>query len=474
MFRPTLALTTVTLLASACIGDDFGPSLEEIGAGANVEDTSAEADGSVAPDAGVEPGWGENLPAVDETLLCEGLEPLGRAYELPQCPYDINHEDGAAPALLLDVQTSCDTGSVTTPPEQIHLTFPHRDASHHVAVTWQTGPDNRHALVRIGEDPDTLDRIYSGHTFTYPSLSGNLLHEVHLCGLPAGRTLYYQVGGGDTWSDVRPFTTAPEWGSDDEFVFAVAGDTRSDDYELWRQGTEQMLEAGAQFVLFSGDAVEAGPSQAQWDGFYRAAEPTFSRAPFIPANGNHDLLVVEYLGQLALPEGEDIYHLRYGNALIISMTDVTFEPGAVRGRYRDYLETILQEHEDAEWKILVNHRPFFSASTRHGSASDLQSDWMPVLDRYGVDLVFNGHDHNYERSVPIRNNARVEPGDGAIYVVSAGLGAPMYDNGAQWWTHTSEKVPSWCLVRVSGSRVEFTAYRLDGTVIDEFVWDKAQ
>ena len=165
--------------------------------------------------------------------------------------------------------------------------------------------------------------------------------------------------------------------------------------------------------------------------------------------------------------------MRFGNTLVISMTDTTLEPGALRGRYADYLEATLAEHQDATWKFLVNHRPFYSASTRHGSAEDLQDQWMPILDEYEVDVVFNGHDHNYERTVPIRNGERVELGRGTIYVVAAGVGAPMYDNGNQWWTEISEKIPSWCLVRVNGDRLEYTAYRLDGTEIDSFVWDKS-
>ena len=459
----------------ACTGDDFGVALPTDDAAAPTPDvpSSPETDATVAADvttadgSGEAPRCGDDLPPISEAA-CDSIAPLERAYPLAHCPYDMDHT-----ALLQSIYPSCDSGSPATAPEQIHLTFPHVDASSTVAVTWQTGADNRWSLVRVGDTPDTLDRTFEGHTFTYQSLGGRLLHEVHLCGLPAGQTFYYQVGGGGTWSETYAFTTAPELGSDDEFVFAVAGDTRSDDYALWSQATQQMAEAGAQFVVFSGDAVEAGPAQSQWDGFFAAAENVLTSAPFLPANGNHDLLVVEYLGQFALPEGEDVFHVRYGNALFISMTHVTFEPGAFRGRYRDYLEDTLAANQDAEWVFLVNHRPFYSASTRHGSAEDLQDEWMPLLDEYGVDMVFNGHDHNYERSVPVRNNAQVALGEGTIYVVSAGLGAPMYDNGAQWWTHKSEKIPSWCLIRVSGSRVEFTAYRLDGTVLDEFVWDKS-
>ena len=459
-------------LAVACIGDDFGDPLpdntgtEEEDAGESVEEDVEEGSGEV------EQGWGAGLPEVTDTP-CGELQELESAYELAHCPYAIDH-----PGNMTNIYATCDTGEASSLPNQIHLTFPHRDASANVAVSWKTGTDNRFSVVRVAESPDALEtdaaRYFQGHTLQFFGFTDRFMHEVHMCGLPAATTLYYQVGGGGIWSDTFSFTTAPEWGdAETEFVFAATGDTRSDTFELWAQAAEQIRDSGAQMLLFSGDAVDAGPVQAQWDGFYAAGEAALANVPFVPANGNHDLLIDTYFGQLALPEGEDIYHVRFGNTLVISMTDTTLEPGALRGRYADYLEATLAEHQDATWKFLVNHRPFYSASTRHGSAEDLQDQWMPILDEYEVDVVFNGHDHNYERTVPIRNGERVELGRGTIYVVAAGVGAPMYDNGNQWWTEISEKIPSWCLVRVNGDRLEYTAYRLDGTEIDSFVWDKS-
>ena len=48
----------------------------------------------------------------------------------------------------------------------------------------------------------------------------------------------------------------------------------------------------------------------------------------------------------------------------------------------------------------------------------------------------------------------------------------MYDNGSEWWTEVSEKVPSYGIVDVDGNELSFTAYRLDGTVIDSFTLTK--
>ena len=53
-----------------------------------------------------------------------------------------------------------------------------------------------------------------------------------------------------------------------------------------------------------------------------------------------------------------------------------------------------------------------------------------------MDLVLSGHDHDYERSKPMRG---ATPGAGTVYVVVGSSGAPLYDNGSDVWTQLSEK-----------------------------------
>jgi hypothetical protein len=93
-----------------------------------------------------------------------------------------------------------------------------------------------------------------------------------------------------------------------------------------------------------------------------------------------------------------------------------------------------------------------------------------LLDKYHVDMVFNGHDHNYERTKPMRGNeVQGSPEDGVTYVVAAGVGAPLYDNGSNFFTAKSEKAENYVVVEIDGLNLKMTAKRLDGTVIDEFV-----
>lgn len=57
----------------------------------------------------------------------------------------------------------------------------------------------------------------------------------------------------------------------------------------------------------------------------------------------------------------------------------------------------------APWQVLVFHQPVYSCG-RHGSTPEVQSELLPVTRGNGVDLVVNGHDHDYQRFAPIRRD----------------------------------------------------------------------
>src|SRR5262249_1717839 len=141
-------------------------------------------------------------------------------------------------------------------------------------------------------------------------------------------------------------------------------------------------------------------------------------------------------------------------------------PSTIFGPIRDAIGSDLQAHGDALWKLEMNHQPIWSASTRHGSTLSLQSAWMPLFDQYHVDVVLNGHDHDYEVSRPLRaGQVQSSTATGTIYVVAGGAGAELYDNGMGSWTAYSEKTHSIALLRARRTSFAMDALRPDGTSI---------
>ena len=90
-----------------------------------------------------------------------------------------------------------------------------------------------------------------------------------------------------------------------------------------------------------------------------------------------------------------------------------------------------------------------------------------------VDLVLNGHDHDYERTKPMRGaTPGATPADGTVYLVVGSAGAALYDAGSMFWTEKSEKTYNFVILKIRRTKLDMTAYRLDGTVLDSLTITK--
>ena len=108
------------------------------------------------------------------------------------------------------------------------------------------------------------------------------------------------------------------------------------------------------------------------------------------------------------------------------------------------------------WKIAFLHRSPYGSS-RHGGDERVRENLEPLFARHKVDVVLAGHDHVYERTVPIR---------GVTYVVSGGGGRRLYRAGKGKRTAFSKSAHHAVLVRLDGGRLPLEAIEPGGTVLD--------
>ena len=101
-------------------------------------------------------------------------------------------------------------------------------------------------------------------------------------------------------------------------------------------------------------------------------------------------------------------------------------------------------------------RPPYSSS-EHGSDLVVREDLEAILARYGVALVFSGHDHDYERTVQIK---------GVTYVVTGGGGKDLYEASQSEWTAFSRSAHHAVRVRVEGDRLRLEAVEPNDAVVD--------
>ena len=129
-----------------------------------------------------------------------------------------------------------------------------------------------------------------------------------------------------------------------------------------------------------------------------------------------------------------------------------------------------------------HHQPLYSCSKTHGSNETIRKVWQPLYDQYKVDLVINGHVHDYERTKAIRGldasgmGIVVPAGEGTTYVVSGGSGAPLYtefeEDECAVLMEAHEATRNYVILNVEAAQLKFTAYRLDGSVLDTFTLTK--
>lgn len=362
----------------------------------------------------------------------------------------------------------------------VHLGFI-GDPRTSMVVTWRTRDDiTSLGFVRWGR-AGALTETAPGYTFRYATALGGVgdvlvrVHEAHLCGLEPDTVYEYQVVSDEAHtSPIYRFRTAPDPALTPDATISIAsvGDSR-DGYEVWADMVAGLQARAPDLLLFSGDAVTIGSLQDEWEEFFTAGEPLLATTPLVSAHGNHDLNSVNYYAQLAMPGDESTFGFDYGPAHVVVANDSPPLSADLAGRIAQFLDDDLAAHPTAPWKLVTHHRPAYSASLNHGSDATLQAEWVPIFDRHRVDVVLNGHDHDYERTHPLRSGATVaSPADGTVYVVSGGAGATLYDNGLQPFTARSAKLHSAVVLRLRAGHLELEAFDDAGAIIDGLVIDK--
>jgi hypothetical protein len=349
-----------------------------------------------------------------------------------------------------------------------------------VVAQWRTNDETtRASTIRYAAGAnlpaDQLTQTVSGVEFGFRGTGTTTyrMHQAHLCGLTPGTTYSYQVGGKDEFtgtdyfSQVYTFHTAPDVTAnpDAAVVLGFVGDSRGG-YDVWQQLIGQLQARTPDLILFSGDAVTVGLTQFEWETFFTDAQSLFATVPLVSANGNHEDNAVNYFSQIALPGDQQNFGVDYGFAHITVANDTPEDPNAITGAFHDALQADLKAAATARWKIVMHHQPMWSASTKHGSSVALQQAWQPLFDAASVDLVLNGHDHDYEVSKPLVGmNVQATNDNATVYVVAGGAGAELYPNGTDFWTQYSESTYSAATISVRRDQLELDAFRPDGSAI---------
>ncbi len=277
-------------------------------------------------------------------------------------------------------------------------------------------------------------------------------HHVMLTDLLPATEYFYRVV---PWGDIKQFKTFPTY--TDTLSFTAFGDTRSDSV-AHQSVINRMAAYDFDLMMHSGDLVNNGNNTSDWRIFFNVEDTLLQNNHFFPTIGNHESPYWPYDTLFALPDPEDYYSVNFGNTHFIMLNTQIDLYGAQRDWLINDLTTASSDTL-IDWIFVDLHRPPYS-SGNHGSQMDVRNAWCPLFETYGVDIVFGGHDHNYERTVPI---------NGVVYIVTGGGGAPLYDVDSSSWTAYSEKTYHFCLINITDAKLLLKAIKPDGTIFDTLV-----
>lgn len=373
-------------------------------------------------------------------------------------------------------------------PDNIVLT-PTSDMATMVSVTWRTSDSVTDGVVQYAivtgdtqnyqEWPAVVKTLYSRELESNNTVH---CHTATLADLKPGTTYRYRVGSKErnAWSNYRTFTTAPA--DPDSFSFVYFGDTQAypDRFAKMLNDVEQRHPETA-FYMIGGDLVEEGYLRNLWDDLLTYTDTVFSVKPIVPAMGNHDFSgevgACTFSAYFNLPFTETVgssselnYSFQYGKAFFI-----VINARRDMDKQTAWLEAELQKAEAAgsQFKVVMCHFPIFNPKKGRNSEA-AQKNWVPLFDKYGVDLMLSGHDHSYMRSIPLNAGKPASPGQtGTTYVVATGC-EKFYDfeslpvAAKQFTGSTTYQLISIKLDADGLPKMLFTAHSPSGEIMDAF------
>jgi Calcineurin-like phosphoesterase/Purple acid Phosphatase, N-terminal domain len=348
----------------------------------------------------------------------------------------------------------------------LHLQFG-ADASSEMVVSWHTLQPVRNPRVVLGHLDGKLEQTVEAQATSYTDAkSGEIVYAYHakIGQLQADSSYLYSAMHEGAAPEFGTFRTAPRGRA--AFMFTSFGDQATPTlgkkyvaagatianppYVTDNMGSPAAGDTtlGVErlqplFHLLNGDLCYANIAEDRvrtWWDFWENNSRSARKRPWMPAAGNHEnelgngpIGYQAYQTYFSLPAADgqtDLtrglwYAFTVGSMRVVSVAndDVVYQDGGnsyVRGysegAQKAWLEKELaaaRSNQEIDWIVVCMHQVAISTVDKsNGADLGIREEWVPLFDKYGVDLVVCGHEHHYERSHPMRGqeaNATLTP-----------------------------------------------------------------
>lgn len=371
-------------------------------------------------------------------------------------------------------------------PDRIMLTIPGNPATSR-AVSWRTAYRN---TVSIGEivpadaapQLEQKARRVSGNHAAWETGSMTAMgHKIIFEGLEPDTKYAYRVGDDEHWSEWLQFETSS--GKPEPFSFLYFGDVQ-DNIKAYcsrvlREAYSHFPEVD--FMLFAGDLVSRS-REDYWREFFYAGDWILGMKPSVPTPGNHEYDKAEdglrtfskhWQQIFTMPDNSPskkfesrVYFLDYQGVRFISVDSPAMGLNTEDGEMiLSWLDKTLAGNPN-RWTVVFTHYPVYSCSQGRDSETYREAI-KPVIEKYGVDLVLQGHDHTYCRGQNL-SEAGGRSKNKPMYVVSV-TGPKMYGLSTSFWSdRMASNTQLYQHISVDGNVLNYHSYTVTGDLYDEF------
>lgn len=246
-----------------------------------------------------------------------------------------------------------------------------------------------------------------------------------------------------------------------DYSIVVYGDTRTN-HSVHQAIVDRILLRKPDVVFHTGDLVTNGRKEKQWKTFNEITENLCKLCEFFPALGNHENNAKLYFDNFELPNNEIWYSIEINNIHFIVLDSNTSLQ--IDSEQYNWLENDLKniDRDKIKFVAAIFHHPPFSTGISAEDEKHLRKSIIPLFEKYYVDIVFNGHDHCYERCFY----------NGIYYIVTGGGGAPLYwKSRRRDYSQLFIKKYHYCELYIENDKLIMNVFDINLNIIDNIEID---
>jgi acid phosphatase type 7 len=384
-------------------------------------------------------------------------------------------------------------------PHAIYLTW-QQDPTKTMTIQWISNQDSADDEIEYKKHEDIAAadtsknplndawNLASGTHHNLPEKCPHFVHVVELTNLLPNTVYTFRIGKSDK---TYLFKTMPQ-DPIEPITFIVGGDTYQRQKQWFVETNKQAALQEPSFVLLGGDLAYAAPDKSgtpedaerwliwlkEWSDTMRT--PKGYLIPLLVTIGNHEVKgrysrtpddALFFYALFATPGLQGYKALHFSSYLSLILLD-SGHTHPIAGKQTEWLENELSKERNFLHRFAIYHVPAYPSvrGFRQPYSSLIRRHWLPLFEKYGVQVVFENHDHAYKRTYPLING-NVHP-YGIVYLGDGSWGVkPRIPKKAQNSPYLAKTASSRQFIKVTLSKEEreFWSIADDGQIIDHYI-----